>query len=40
MRSSIINRQYEEYGIPENWIDSKKSQLRIRFRKRLLEIGA
>jgi len=40
MRSSIINRQYEEYYIPVNWIDSKKSQLRVRFRKRLLEIGA
>ena len=40
MRSSIINRQYEEYYIPVNWIDSKKSQLQVRFRKRLLEIGA
>ncbi|RHZ45688.1 hypothetical protein Glove_661g57 [Diversispora epigaea] len=38
MRSSIINRQYKEYYIPDNWIDSKKSQLRERFRKRLLEI--
>ncbi|CAJ0868181.1 18778_t:CDS:2 [Entrophospora sp. SA101] len=40
MRSSIINRQYEEYYIPYNWIDSKKSQLWTRFQKRLLEIEA
>ncbi|RIB11846.1 hypothetical protein C2G38_2102531 [Gigaspora rosea] len=40
MRSSIIIRKYEEYYIPYNWIDSKKSQLRIRFQKRLLEIEA
>src|SRR6185312_2571142 len=40
MRSSIINKQYEEYYIPDNWISSKKSQLQVRFRKRLLEIGA
>ena len=38
--SSIINRQYKEYYIPDNWIDSKKSQLRNRFQKRLLEIEA
>ncbi|CAG8689627.1 7434_t:CDS:2 [Cetraspora pellucida] len=40
MRSSIINRQYKEYYIPDNWIDFKKSQLRNRFQKRLLEIEA
>ncbi|RIB20511.1 hypothetical protein C2G38_2080591 [Gigaspora rosea] len=40
MCSSIIIRQYEEYYIPYNWIDSKKSQLRVRFQKRLLEIEA
>ncbi|RIB01733.1 hypothetical protein C2G38_2229856 [Gigaspora rosea] len=40
MRSSIIIRQYEEYYIPVNWISSKKSQLQIRFQKRLLKIGA
>ena len=40
MRSSIINRQYKEYYIPDNWIDYKKRQLHIRFQKRLLEIEA
>ncbi|RIB28846.1 hypothetical protein C2G38_2156800 [Gigaspora rosea] len=40
MRSSIIIRQYEEYYILVNWISSKKSQLQVRFQKRLLEIGA
>ena len=40
MRSSIIIRQYEEYYILVNWISSKKSQLQVRFRKRLLEIEA
>ncbi|RIB08437.1 hypothetical protein C2G38_2211657 [Gigaspora rosea] len=40
MRSSIINRQYKEYYILDNWINSKKSQLRVRFQKRLLEIEA
>ncbi|RHZ71210.1 hypothetical protein Glove_261g91 [Diversispora epigaea] len=38
MRSYIINRQYKEYYIPDNWINSKKSQLRERIRKQLLEI--
>nr|CAG8691429.1 1993_t:CDS:1 [Entrophospora candida] len=36
----IYVREYEEYYIPVNWIDSKKRQLRTRFRKRLLEIEA
>ncbi|RIB04775.1 hypothetical protein C2G38_2221457 [Gigaspora rosea] len=34
----IYVRKYEEYYIPDNWIDSKKSQLQVRFQKRLLEI--
>ena len=34
----IYVREYEEYYIPDNWIDSKKSQLWSRFQKRLLEI--
>ena len=29
----IYVREYEEYYIPVNWIDSKKRQLRTRFRK-------
>ncbi|CAG8721523.1 7177_t:CDS:2 [Cetraspora pellucida] len=33
MRSSIINRQYKEYYILDNWIEWKKSQLQIRFQK-------
>ena len=36
----IYVREYEEYNIPHNWIDSKKSQLQIRFQKQLLEIEA
>ena len=38
----IYVRKYEEYIniIPYNWIESKKSQLQIRFQKRLLEIEA
>ncbi|CAJ0904665.1 17763_t:CDS:1, partial [Entrophospora sp. SA101] len=36
----IYVREYEEYYIPYNWIDSKKSQLRSRFQKRLSEIEA
>nr|CAG8541308.1 12381_t:CDS:2 [Entrophospora candida] len=36
----IYVREYEEYYIPYNWIDSKKSQLQSRFQKRLLEIEA
>ena len=40
MRSSVINRQYKEYYVPDNWIDYKKRQLHIRFQKRLLEIEA
>ncbi|CAJ0630860.1 3300_t:CDS:2 [Entrophospora sp. SA101] len=31
---------YREYYIPDNWIDSKKSQLWSRSQKRLLEIEA
>ena len=31
-------RTYKEYIIPDDWIGRKKSQLRERFRKRLLEI--
>ncbi|CAJ0849315.1 3931_t:CDS:1, partial [Entrophospora sp. SA101] len=31
---------YQEYCIPNYWIDSKKSQLRSRFQQRLLEIEA
>ncbi|RHZ55612.1 hypothetical protein Glove_413g19 [Diversispora epigaea] len=33
-------RTYKEYIIPDYWISRKKSQLRERFRKRLLEIEA
>ena len=36
----IYVRKYEEYYIPDKWIVSKKSQLQVRFRKRLLEIEA
>ncbi|RIB15568.1 hypothetical protein C2G38_2039253 [Gigaspora rosea] len=38
MCSSIINRQSKEYYISDNWIECKKSQLLVRFQKRLLEI--
>ncbi|CAJ0835163.1 7061_t:CDS:2 [Entrophospora sp. SA101] len=34
----LNHEQYEEYYIPYNWIESKKSQLRSRFQQRLLEI--
>ncbi|CAG8661740.1 845_t:CDS:1, partial [Paraglomus brasilianum] len=34
----IYVREYEEYYIPVNWIDSKKSQLRDRFSKRLQQL--
>ncbi|RIB12372.1 hypothetical protein C2G38_2200858 [Gigaspora rosea] len=40
MCSSIINRQYKEYYIPDNWIECKKSQLLVRFQKRLLKLEA
>jgi len=36
----IYVKEYKEYHIPDNWISCKKSQLQVRFRKRLLEIGA
>ena len=34
----IYVREYEKYYIPHNWIDSKKSQLQIRFQKQFLII--
>jgi hypothetical protein len=34
----FLNKKYEEYYIPYDWIGSKKNQLRDRFQKRLLEI--
>ena len=37
-RCMVPNRYYVEYYIPYDWIGSKKSQLRIRFQKRLLEL--
>ncbi|RHZ69718.1 hypothetical protein Glove_280g70 [Diversispora epigaea] len=37
-RSYIVNRQYKEDYIPDDWIGRKKDQLRYRFQKRLLEI--
>ncbi|RIB04853.1 hypothetical protein C2G38_2221251 [Gigaspora rosea] len=40
MCSSIINTQYQEYYILDNWIECKRSQLLIRFQKRLLKLEA
>ncbi|RHZ54905.1 hypothetical protein Glove_421g107 [Diversispora epigaea] len=36
----IYTKKYEEYYIPYSWTGCKKDQLRVRFRKRLLELEA